>query len=85
MNCYTKEVIFDLPEQTKVIFCGELQIVSSCLVFASTAFHMIKDGCQAYLAHVVDSTKSIKKIDILFDQLQEIQIFSEIDPRLGYH
>ena len=38
VNCYTKEVIFELPGQTKVVFCGERQAVPSCLVSAITAF-----------------------------------------------
>ena len=62
MNCYTKEVIFEPSGQAKVIFCGERQAVPSCLVSASTVFHMIKDGCQAYLAHILDSTKPTKEI-----------------------
>ena len=66
VNCYTKEVIFELPGQTKVIFCGERQVVPSCLVFTTSAFQMIRNGCQAYLAHVIDSTMSAKEIkDIL--------------------
>ena len=62
MNCYTNKIIFYLPGQVKVTFCGERQAVPSCLVSASTAFHMIKDGCQAYLAHVIDSAKPTKEI-----------------------
>ena len=38
VNCYTKEVIFELPGQTKVVFCGKRQAVPSCLVSAMTAF-----------------------------------------------
>ena len=56
VNCYTKEVIFELPRQDKVIFCGERQAIPSCLVSVITAFRMIQEGCQAYLARVVDST-----------------------------
>ena len=55
VNCYTKEVIFEVPGQDKVIFCGERQAVPGCLVSAMTAFRLIQEGCQAYLAHVVDS------------------------------
>ena len=56
VNCYTKEVIFDLPGQAKVVFCGERQAVQSCLISAVTIFQMIKGGCQAYLAYLFDST-----------------------------
>ena len=62
VNCYTKEVIFELPGQSPVVFCGDRQAVPSCLVSAVSAFQMIKDGCQAYLAHVIDSNMSAKEI-----------------------
>ena len=62
VNCYTKEVIFELPGQSPVVFCGDRQAIPSCLVSAISAFQMIKDGCQAYLAHVIDSNMSTKKI-----------------------
>ena len=35
----------------------------SCLVSAVTTFHLIKEGCQAYLAHVVDSDKTVMKVN----------------------
>ena len=54
VNCYTKEVTFDKPGLNRVIFCGDRQAVPSCLVSAVTAFRWIREGCQAYLAHVVD-------------------------------
>ena len=48
----------------------ERQAVQNCLVFALTAYYMIKDGCPVYLAHVIDDIKSIKKINDIFDSLR---------------
>ena len=62
VNCYTKEVIFELLGQSRVVFCGDRQVVLSYLVSAMSAFQMIKDGCQAYLAHVIDSSLAAKEI-----------------------
>ena len=62
VNCYTKEVIFDLPGQTQVVFCGERQAVPSCLISTLTAFRMINEGCQAFLAHVVDRARDDKEV-----------------------
>ena len=56
VNYYTREVVFEMPGKEKVVFCGERQAVPSCLVSVVTAFRMIKDGCTAYLAHVIDSS-----------------------------
>ena len=44
VNCYTNEVIFELPGQSKVIFCGERQAMPSFWVFATSAFQMIRNG-----------------------------------------
>ena len=63
MNCYTKDVMFDVPGQNRVVFCGDRSVVPNCLISAVTAFRMIKEGCQAYLAHVVDNNKAETKID----------------------
>ena len=63
VNCYTKEVIFEVPGQDKVIFCGERQAVPGCLVSVMTAFRLIQEGCQVYLAHVVDSSQVVNDIN----------------------
>ena len=56
VNCYTREVVFEMPDKEEVVFCGEWKAVPSCLVSAVTAFNMIKEGCTAYLAQVIDSS-----------------------------
>ena len=51
-----------------MIFGGKWQAVPSCLVSATIAFQMIRNGCQTYLVHVVDSamaTKEIKDIPVV--------------------
>ena len=49
---------------------------------ASNAFHMIKDGCQAYLAHVIDGTKSIKKINHILVVHEFLDVFPDDLPGL---
>ena len=63
VNCYTKEVIFYLPGQAQVVFYRERQTVPSCLISTVTAFHMINEGYQAYIAHVVDCTQTVKEVN----------------------
>ena len=57
VDCQTKEVVLETSEQRKIIFVGERKIVPTCLISATAAFHLIKKGCEAYLANVVDVTK----------------------------
>ena len=54
VDCYTKEVIIESPGQERVIFQGERKMIHSCLISAMSAFKMIRKGCEAYLAHVVE-------------------------------
>ena len=46
-----------------MIFCGDRQAVPNCLVSAVTTFHMIQEGCPAYLAYVADNPKPEMKIN----------------------
>ena len=66
-----------MPGQTKVIFYGDRQAVQSCLVSAVTAFRMIKEGCQAYLAHVVDSDKAEMKVKDILIVWEFLDVFSD--------
>ena len=77
VNCYTKEVIFDLLGLAKVVFCGERHAVPSCLVSAVTAFHLIQEVCQAYLAHVVDSTQLVKELKDILVVCEFLDVFPE--------
>ncbi|KAL0451353.1 UNVERIFIED_CONTAM: Retrovirus-related Pol polyprotein from transposon [Sesamum latifolium] len=41
----------------KTVIVGERKVIPNCLISAVTAFNLIKEGCQAYLASVHDTTK----------------------------
>ena len=77
MNCYTKEVIFDRPGLTQVVFCGERQAVPSCVISTLTAFRMISEGYQAYLAHVVDRTQTVKEVSDIPVVCEFLDVFPE--------
>ena len=82
VNRYTKEVKFEAPGREEVIFCGERQAVPSCLVSAMTAFRMIHEGCQAYLAHVVDSTQTVKELKDIPIAYEFLDVFPDELPGL---
>ena len=63
VNCFTKEVEFDMPNQARIVFRGERKIMSTCLISAIKACKMIKKGCEAYLAHVIDTRKTEAKLE----------------------
>ena len=63
VNCFTKEVEFDVPNQARIVFLGERKIMSTCLISAIKACKMIQKGCEAYLAHVIDTRKTEAKLE----------------------
>ena len=63
VDCNTKEVIIESPGQERVVFQGERKMIHSCLISAMSAFKMIRKGCEAYLAHVVDTNTSPTKLE----------------------
>ena len=48
VNCYTKEVTIETSGQEKIVLVGERKTIPSCLISATIAFQLIRDGCEAY-------------------------------------
>ena len=65
-----------------MIFCGDRQAVPSYLVSVVTAFRMIKEGCQAYLAHVMESAKAEMKINDIPVVCEFLDVFPDELPGL---
>ncbi|KAL0445943.1 UNVERIFIED_CONTAM: hypothetical protein Slati_1722200 [Sesamum latifolium] len=57
VDCQTKEVAVEINGQMKTAIVGERIVIPNCLISAVTAFNLIKEGCEAYLASVHDATK----------------------------
>ncbi|KAL0292841.1 UNVERIFIED_CONTAM: hypothetical protein Sangu_3249700 [Sesamum angustifolium] len=57
VDCQTKEVVVEVNGQMKTVIVGERKVIPNCLIFAVTAFNLIKGVCEAYLASVRDTTK----------------------------
>ncbi|KAL0313331.1 UNVERIFIED_CONTAM: hypothetical protein Sradi_5732400 [Sesamum radiatum] len=57
VDCQTKEVAVEVNGQMKTVIVGERKVIPNCLISAVTAFNLIKEGCEAYLASVHDTTK----------------------------
>ncbi|KAL0395225.1 UNVERIFIED_CONTAM: hypothetical protein Slati_4488700 [Sesamum latifolium] len=57
VDCQTKEMAVEINGQMKTVIVGERKVIPNCLISAVTAFNLIKEGCQAYLASVHDTTK----------------------------
>ena len=57
VDCQTKEVMVEVNGQMKTVIVGERKVIPNCLISVVTAFNLIKEGCEAYLASVHDTMK----------------------------
>ena len=63
LDCYTKEMVIQSLEHPKVTFVGERKSIPTCLILAVQAFRLIKEGCDAFLACVVDTNITTPKLE----------------------
>ena len=57
VDCYKKEVMIECFGESKVILVGDRQVVPVCVISAMEARRLMLEGCEAYLAHVVDTER----------------------------
>ena len=77
MNCFTKKVVFwklGLPE---LEFVGDRRILPTCVISALKAKRLLHKDCEAYLAHVVD-TSTLK---VTLRSVSIVQEFSNVFPK----
>ena len=68
---------------------GERKVVPACLISAVTTFHLIREGCESYLANIVDTTTvslGVKDVpvvsdfpDVFLDELPGLPPYREVD------
>ena len=55
VDCFKKEVVFNKPGEIVVKFCNERRVLPSCVISAINTRRLLRKGCSAYLAHVIDT------------------------------
>ena len=58
VDCRMKRVILRTPNEDEIIFIGERSNHLSNVISAATAIKMVRKGCEAYLAYVIDTVKA---------------------------
>ncbi|KAL0394765.1 UNVERIFIED_CONTAM: Transposon Tf2-11 polyprotein [Sesamum latifolium] len=84
VNCYKKEVIIESSGESRVVFVGDRYVVPVCVISAIEARRLMLEGCEAYLAHVIDSEKvnpTLEEIPIVRD----FEVFPDDLPGLPPH
>ncbi|XP_061999435.1 uncharacterized protein LOC133716794 [Rosa rugosa] len=77
IDCFRKVVVFQSPRKQVITFHGERDVLSSCLISALTAGKLLSKGCQAYLAHIVDTNKEMLSIN---GNIPVVRKFSDVFP-----
>jgi hypothetical protein len=76
IDCHHKEIIFRLSSEAEFKFIGTKVNVAPRLISAVQCKRLLQDGCQAYLACLVDTPLEEKKIE----EIPVVQEFSDVFP-----
>jgi hypothetical protein len=55
MDCFVKMITLQGLNKRRVIFRGKRNVILNCIISVMTARKMVKKGCEAYIAYVLDS------------------------------
>ncbi|KAK4385928.1 Transposon Ty3-I Gag-Pol polyprotein [Sesamum angolense] len=76
VDCYKKEVMIESSGKPKVVFVGDRQVVPVCVISAIEARRLMLEGCEEYLAHVIDA----EKVSPTVDEIPVVRDFPEVFP-----
>ncbi len=82
IDCRLKIVTFGLPQYGDVVIHRERQLLPSNLISAALARKMIWKGCEAYLAHVIDTQIGSSALRGIPTVCGFLNVFLEELPRL---
>ena len=55
MNCFTKRKRFEKLGYPEFEFVGDRRVLPTCVIFALEVKRLRQKGCEAYIAHVIDT------------------------------
>ncbi|KAL0346348.1 UNVERIFIED_CONTAM: RNA-directed DNA polymerase [Sesamum calycinum] len=76
VDYYKKEVKIESFGQSKIVFVGERQVVPVCVISAIETRRLILEGCEAYLAHVINT----EKVNPTLEEILVVRNFPEVFP-----
>ena len=82
IDCYKKKVEFQMSAGNKVVFRGERGSEHYSMVSAITARRMMRKGCEAFLAYVIDTEKEGQQLDRLPVVNEFVDVFPDNLPGL---
>lgn len=76
IDCFKKEVTLQTSQGTSVMFEGERKVLPGCIISSVEARKLVRKGCPAYLAHVVD----VKIVEKKLEDVPVVQEFEDVFP-----
>ena len=58
MNCFTKRIRFEKSGYPEFEFVGDRRVLPTCVISALEVKRLLQKGCEAYIAHVIDTSVS---------------------------
>ena len=77
VDCRMKRMTLRIPNDNEVIFIGERSNHLSNVISAAIARKMVRKGCEAYLAYVIDTVKARPSIS----DIPTVSDFSDVFPK----
>ena len=56
MDCFTKRIRFEKPGYPVFEFVGNRRVLPTCMISALKVKRLLHKGCEAYIAHVIDTS-----------------------------
>ena len=82
VDCRIKRMTLRTPNDNEVIFIGERSNHLSNVISAAIARKMVRKGCEAYLAYVIDTVKARPSVSDIPTISDFSDVFPEMLPRL---
>ena len=82
VDCRMKRVTLRTPNDNEVIFIGERSNHLSNVISTAIARKMVRKGCEAYLAYVIDTVKARPSVSDIPTVSDFSDMFPEKLPRL---
>ena len=81
VDCFRKEVIFQTPDGREAYFLGEHHVLSSYVISALISSKLLRKGCKAYLACMVNTEASKSNLVDILVVCEFLDVSSEKLPR----
>ena len=76
VNCFTKEVMFNIPGQAEFSFGGKQSVMSQGLINATKATRLLEKGCEGFLAYVVKGGET----ELCVENIPVVSEFRDVFP-----